>query len=59
MNTLLYRFVVPLTFVFAFLGIIMTMPGVIGQCIMYGIAGWCIGGLASDFGRWLRDKMNT
>ena len=59
MNTILYRYVVPLTFVFAFLGIIMAMPGIIGQCILTGIAGWYIGMWASDFGRWLQNKMNT
>lgn len=59
MNTILYRYAVPITFVFAFFAIIASMPNTIGQCIMSGIAGWYVGGWASNFGRWLHNKMNS
>lgn len=59
MNNILYRYVVPITFVFLFFVVIVSLPSPFGQVVLSGIAGWYVGGWASDFGRWLRDKVNT
>ena len=53
---ILYRFVIPIAIIVVFVTLTIVLPSFLVQTLLSAIAGWQIGGWASDFGRWVKYK---